>query len=196
MNQGLIATVLYFFYLCTIVVALYTVYKAIWYLIKIIRLRKHFEKLTQNGASIIEYPKLLDLLFSKIGEPKILIEKGDAKYEFNVISFISTRSRWNIEKARNNYYFEVRREAKLIPGKAKKHSISSHDYQKDVRFKKCILNVFDKKSDSDAKRILLIYPSPKVLTYTDSAFKKLQSGDMVEGYEIVFVNDLNELLTL
>lgn len=196
MNQGLIATILYFFYLCAIVAALYTVYKAIWYFIKLIRLRKHFEKLTENGATIIEYPKLSNLLFGKPGEPKILIEKGDAKYEFNVISFISARSRWNIEKARNNYYFEVRREAKLIPGKAKKHGVSSHDYQKDIRMKKCILNVFDKKSDSDAKKILLIYPSPKVLTYTDSAFKKLSSGDVVEEYEIMFIEDLDEMFAL
>lgn len=196
MNQGLIATVLYFFYLCAIVVALYTVYKAIWYLIKLIRLRKHFDWLTQNGAKIIKYPKLSDLLFGNPGESKVLIEKGDAKYEFNVVSFISTRSRWNIEKARNNYYFEVRREAKLIPGKAKKHSVSSHDYQKDIRMKKCILNVFDKKSNSEAKSFLLIYPSPKVLTYTDTAFKKLKSGDIVEGYEIIFIDDLKELFEL
>jgi len=196
MNQGLVATVLYFFYLCAIVVALYTVYKAIWYLIKLIRLRKHFEKLTTNGASVIEYPKLSDLLFGKTGESKVLIKKGDAKYEFIVISFISSRSRWNIEKARNHYYFEVRREAKLLPGKAKKHSVSSHDYQKDFRIKKCILNIFSEKPNCDAKSFLLIYPSPKVLTYTDTAFKKLKSGDMVEGYEVMFIDDLKELFEL
>ena len=194
--QALIVVLIYIAIAYAVCMFFYSIYKVIWYMIKLGALKKTFAKLTQNGASIIEYPKLSDLLFGKTGESKVLIEKGDAKYEFNVVSFISTRSRWNIEKARNNYYFEVRREAKLIPGKAKKHSVSSHDYQKDIRMKKCILNVFDKKFNSEAKRFLLIYPSPKVLTYTDTAFKKLKSGDIVEGYEIIFIDDLKELFEL
>lgn len=193
---SMIIVLIYIFVIYIAVMFLYSIYKVIWYSFKLSALRKTFSNLANNGVTTVRNLKVSQLIFGKKGETSVVLKKGDKTYEINVLSSISTHSRWNIEKTRNHYYFEVRREAKLIPGKAKKHSVSSHDYQKDFRIKKCILNIFSEKPNCDAKSFLLIYPSPKVLTYTDTAFKKLKSGDMVEGYEIIFIDDLKELFEL
>lgn len=49
------------------------------------------------------------------------------------------------------------------------------------------------KSDSE-KRILLIYPHPLLLTYTDSQIHYLNPGDRIEDYEIMYADELIALL--
>jgi len=48
------------------------------------------------------------------------------------------------------------------------------------------------KSESE-KRILLIYPRPLTLTYTDTNLHYLNLGDRIEDYEVMYADELLEL---
>ena len=47
-------------------------------------------------------------------------------------------------------------------------------------------------SDRCEKQILLLYPRPKMVTYTDTRLEYLKPGDKVMGHEIMYIEDLME----
>ena len=50
------------------------------------------------------------------------------------------------------------------------------------------------QNNSMGKNILLIYPRPKLITYTDSKINYIKAGDRIENYEIMFADELVALL--
>ena len=48
--------------------------------------------------------------------------------------------------------------------------------------------------ESGEKNVLLIYPRPKLITYTDNQINYIKAGDRIENYEIMFADELVALL--
>lgn len=93
---GLCLYILFWFFFIT--TSVYTIYKVIWYCIKLIQLNltiKSFEKHTH----LTRKRKNWDVVFGKKGPTDFIMQTQDKTYEVSILSFISTHSRWNIENA-------------------------------------------------------------------------------------------------
>ena len=195
---SIIIVLIYIFVIYVAIMFLYSIYKVIWYSFKLSALRKTFSKLANNGVTTVRNLKVSQLIFGKKGETSVVLKKGDTTYEISVLSFISTHSRWNIEKTRKHYYVEVRKKNKafynLFNHSENNSADIAREFQNESRFKKCMLHISEVPPAEQTERILLIYPKPKNLTYTHTNLKMLDPGDRIEGYKIMYVDDLNQEL--
>ena len=89
-------------------------------------------------------------------------------------------------RRRNDIFYRVEKNSGTEPEFAR-------DYRRESRFQRSELHLSTEKSDSE-KRILLIYPCPLSLTYTDSNIHHLTPGDRIEDYEIMYADELIALL--
>ncbi len=177
---------------CICVDILYLIYKVIWYLFKMLSL---FSKLKKFKDSISFQNGIFKIMFDSKRTIDFTIDKRDIIYEVRLLSFISTHGRWNIEKDRNGCYAEARRKS-FIFYKNSKHSeapVYAHEFRRESRFQRVELPLIE-RNDAHIKQILLIYPKPKNLTYTHTRLEYLQSRDVVEGYEIMYLDDLLKLI--
>lgn len=171
---------------------IYTLYKIIWYPLKMLSMRMKLRKL---GSKVNFERGLFDMIFGQKGEVDFTADTPNLKYEVSVISFISNHSRWNIEKTREGYCIEVRRANKFFFN-VNKHSERPESVVDDHGDFKLIRSglLLDPNDDLNTKKILLVYPRPKMLTYAHARLDVLYPGSVVAGYEIMYLEDLiNEL---
>lgn len=167
--------------------AVYTVYKVIWYFLKMIFLKS---KLKRLGETVKLERGIFDMMMNKKGVVDFTVDTHKETYEVSVISFISNHGRWNIEKSREGYFVEARRPNKLF-FEARKHSErpdSEVDYRRESKFQRVKL-MLEPKDDPNVKQILLIYPRPRMLTYAHTRLEYLDTGSVIEGYEIMYLED-------
>jgi len=190
--QELLITIVLLFELLLCALMIYSVYKLIWYMIKLLHLCAILQKFK---SSIKVESSIFDIIFHRKRAVDLTIDKRDVKYEVFVLSFISTQGRWNIEKERKGYSAEARRK-NLIFYKNVKHSGTSEfasEFSRESRFQRIDLNLI-KDEVPNTKKILLVYPRPKTLTYAHTKLEYLRSGSIVEGYEIMYLGDLLKLI--
>ena len=193
-----------FVYACAIVFSfllwllfLYAVYKTIWYMIKMLALKSFIKDMQKSGAVVEPQRKFSDMIFGKKGEADYIISVDGKKYEISVLSFVSTRGRWNVEKTRNHYYVECRRQNKIFYSSYVNSNAADYvaEYKGESRFsrKELFLTPMD---ESFEKQILLIYPWPNRVTYTDARYHDVSSGqEQVDGHVFMDIKDLYQLVT-
>lgn len=175
-------------------VGVYAIGKTIWYAAKMFALRRKLNRLKANGVSVEFKRPFYKMIFGKKGETDFIVSGKREIYAVSVISFVSTRGRWNLEKARNHYYVEARRYNRIFfnlynnTGTEPEHS---KDYRRETRFMRCRLYL-SPEQESREKRVLLMYPRPKLLTYTDTRLEYIGAGDSVFGYQILYAENLFE----
>ena len=166
------------------------------YVIKLVTLKSLLKDYNTGSIKITFVRKLHHIAFGPRGQTDFLIETPKGKYAVSVISFLLDTGRWNIEKTRNSYYVEARRRNDIFYRVEKNSGTEpefARDYRRESRFQRSELHLSTQKSDSE-KRILLIYPCPLSLTYTDSNIHHLTPGDRIEDYEIMYADELIALL--
>ena len=192
-----------FVYACAIVFSfllwllfLYAVYKTIWYMIKMLALKSFIKDMQKSGAVVEPQRKFSDMIFGKKGEADYIISVDGKKYEISVLSFVSTRGRWNVEKTRNHYYVECRRQNKIFYSQYINSNAADYvaEYKGESRFsrKELFLTPMD---ESFEKQILLVYPWPNRITYTDARYNEIGSGEKIEGHVVMNIEDLYRLVT-
>jgi hypothetical protein len=151
-------------------------------------------KLKSREPSFSFKRPLLATVFGKKGEPNFTVSDGKENYCVSVISYVTTHGRWNIEKARNHYYVEARRYSKWFFNLDNNESEPEHskDYRRETKFSRSILHITPEEETTD-KRILLIYPRPRLLTYTQTRLEYISSGDVVLGYTVMYADDFFQL---
>lgn len=181
----LVAEILVFFLI------VYTVYKVIWYFVK---MRALFVMLKKSGDKITLKRSFFGMIFAPKGAPLCEITTPDGVVEVGLLSFISVHGRWNIEKATDGYYAEARRSQKMF------YKVYNHaeqpwhaiDYRRENRFRRCPLALSPMDS-CYAGQILLVYPRPIVaLTLAMSSLDEISSGHILEGHEILFAEEFVE----
>lgn len=178
------------------ILILYTMYKVVWYSIKMLSLKRKLKEM--NSGSTVVYPKrnFIKTIFGNKGFPDFVITTPNTSCEVSIISFISTHSRWNIEKTHSDYYIEVRKKNNVFY-KAERTTGTepeyARDYRRETRFirSKLFISPFNEKFD---KQILLIYPRPQHLTYTENRHEHITSGSLVGGHEIMYEDAFFELI--
>ena len=171
---------LYFFYLC---------YKLVWYFFKIMGFRAKLKGLKKQGCRIERKRSILSMFFGKKGILDLSIEKAGQKYDVYLISFISTHGRWNIERGEKYYFAEARRYNRVFYNVYKNSSDEpgfSRDFRRESEFQKCVLHLPQREAALEEGKIILIYPIPRLLTYTENKFEYLKSGSVFHGYKILY----------
>lgn len=166
------------------------------YAVKLITLKSLLKDYNTGDIKITFVRKLYRMAFGPRGQTDFVIETPKKKYAVSVISFLLDTGRWNIEKTRNRYYVEARRRNDIfyrVENNSGTEPEFARDYRRESRFQRSELHLSTLKSDSE-KRILLIYPCPLSLTYTDSNIHYLNPGDRIEDYEIMYADELIALL--
>ena len=113
-----------------------------------------------------------------------------------MISFFSANSRWNIEKTKLGYYVESRYKDKLfyrVENNSGTEPEFAREYRRETRIQRAKLHL-STENKSGEKNVLLIYPRPKLITYTDHQINYIKAGDRIENYEIMFADELLALL--
>ena len=175
---------------------LYTIYKIIWYTFKMILLRSKLNKLTSSFIGIKFVRPFYKIIFGHKGAPDFIITRKGVNYEVSVVSSISTHSRWNFEKTRNHCYLEVRKYGKWFYNLYKNSAdVPDHVkmYKRENKFSRHMLELSE-VSDNCEKQILLLYPRPKMVTYTDTKLEYLKPGDKVLGHEIMYLEDFMDFV--
>ena len=167
---------------------IYTIYKVIWYTIKMLILKS---KLRVFKGRIEFLSSLSKAVFHKKRDFDFVIEKDDMKYKVLLITFISNHGRWNIEKTRHGYTAEARRVNKIFykPINHSGRSDDGLDYRGETRFQSYKLSI-KPCEDANTKQIILIYPRPKQLSFTYTRMDLLRTGSVVDGYEVMYLEDL------
>lgn len=187
---------IYILLILLILLLFYVLHKLCRYAVKLITLKSLLKDYNTGDIKITFLRKIRHMAFGPRGETDFLIETPKKKYALSVISFLLENGRWNIEKARNSYYVEARRRNDIFYRVEKNSGTEpefARDYRRESRFQRSELHLSTQKSNSE-KRILLIYPHPLSLTYTDSQIHYLNPGDRIEDYEIMYADELIALL--
>lgn len=174
----------------------YVLRKIFRYTVKLVTLKSLLKDYNSDKIKITFLRKLRHIAFGPRGETDFLIETPKKKYAVSAISFLLENGRWNIEKTRHSYYVEARRRNDIFYRVEKNSGTEpefARDYRRESRFQRSELHLSTEKSESE-KRILLIYPCPRLLTYTDSEIHYLNPGDRIEDYEIMYADELIALL--
>lgn len=191
----LLYVLLYMGLLYVLLMLIWVLYKVIRYWRKMRSLRKTVKALNKGGTTVIFQRKFSKIIFGKKGYPNFIITTPEKKYEVSVISFLSTHSRWNIEKASDSYFVEARRPSKFFyktEYRSEPTSDTAADYRRESEFSRSELYLSPTDPAFD-KQILLIYPKPNLLTYSERHQDVLYPGNTVCGHEILYLEDFLRL---
>ena len=172
-----------------ILAALYTLYKIIWYSLKMYALSRRINRVGSASSRLTRHRGILGTIFGQKGAPDFTLSTDNDTYEVSILSFISTHSRWNIEKSREGYFAEARKK-NLIFYKTEVHGAQpghAIDYRRESRFQRSRLHL---TPHGNVKQILMIYPTPTHLTYTQSQYEYLSAGSKIDSYTVMHANDL------
>ena len=174
----------------------YVLRKMFRYTVKLVTLKSLLKDYNSDKIKITFLRKLRHIAFGPRGQTDFIIETPKKRYAVSVISFLLENGRWNIEKAIHSYYVEARRRNDIFYRVEKNSGTEpefARDYRRESRFQRSELHLSTEKSESE-KRILLIYPCPLSLTYTDSEIHYINPGDRIEDYEVMYADELLDLL--
>ena len=182
-------------YLIALAYVGYILFKVIWYAVRLLVLRAKMKRLDGPRVRVQPQRAFRHIVFGKREGVDYVIHAGLKKYEVYVITFLSWHGRWNIEKGKDGYFVECRRASKIFHGMYTKRSREEYTtvYRNEYRVKRREL-ALTPRDDSLEKQILLLYPWPQTMTYTDSAYHEMIEGDCVDGYVLMSLEGLAETL--
>lgn len=189
--------IMYVALIAAVLFVLYSIYKVIWYIVKILVLFGKVSKLARGGVTVQWLRHPLKIIFGQKGVPIFTVGMSGKNYEVSVLSFISTHSRWNIEKTRTRYLFEVRKYNKILYNVYNNSGTEpelSKEYRRETRLYRKELYV-SPISEAYDKQMWLVYPKPRLLTYTDTNWEYLIAGNIVGGHEIMYAKDFFEFIS-
>ncbi len=189
--------IMYVALIAAVLFVLYSIYKVIWYIVKILVLFGKVSKLARGGVTVQWLRHPLKIIFGQKGVPIFTVGMSGKNYEVSVLSFISTHSRWNIEKTRTRYLFEVRKYNKILYNVYNNSGTEpelSKEYRRETRLYRKDLYV-SPISEAYEKQIWLVFPKPRLLTYTDTGWEYLSAGNIVGGHEIMYAKDFFEFIS-
>lgn len=135
-------------------------------------------------------------MFGTKGAVDLILRVEDRVYEVSLLSFVSTHGRWNMEKLRDGYAVEVRRESKLFYKRHYNSNAPEHVSEYKGEFRVCRRKLaLSPKDPTLAGQILLVYPRPNRITYTDARYHEIGSGETIDGHMVMSIEDLHRLVT-
>lgn len=191
-----IQIIIYLLTFLACVIFLYSIYKVIWYAVKTTSFRSMMMSLNEeDGIRVESLRSFWDMILGARGDPDYYVTVKGKRYEVSVLSFITTHGRWSLEKTRTGHVIEARRLATFFYSKKQHLSVagSEHERKRELRLIHKPLYL-TKKDEEYTMQILLVYPEPMRITYSDHQYTELHSGDTVADHTIMNVQDLWALI--
>ena len=160
---------------------LYSILKMIWYTVKMLALRSFMKDLGKaEDVQVISHRSLIKTCFSKKGDTDYTVILKEKTYKISILTFISTRGRWNFEKSKEQYFIECRRRHIFFYKKVKHSEAPEHalTYKGETKFARSELFIPTAEKEIP---IFLLYPWPHTVSHTDAKFRELLPGDSVAG---------------
>ena len=191
----LFTIVLYAILLIAWLIFVYGIYKLVWYFVKMLALNSFMKDINKDNVTVIPQRKFSEIVFGKKCSTDYIIDINGKRHEITVNSFVSTHGRWNIEKTRTSFFVESRRASAVFFGKYVNSNQPDHvvEYKGESRVSRKELFLIQTNEEFD-KQILLLYPYPARITYTDAHYHELFPGDKVEGRVIMKIDGIKELI--
>ena len=177
-------------YVIAILIALailYAILKVIWYTVKMLALRSFMKDLGKaKKIQVISHRSLIKTCFSTKGETDYTVIAKDKTYKISILTFISTRGRWNFEKGKDGYFIECRRRHLFFYKKVRHSEMPEHAlmYKGETKFAKNELSIPTVNNDNE-RCIFLLYPWPRTVSHTDAKFQELFPADSVAGITLM-----------
>ena len=168
------------------------IYRWIRYYFRLCALRKTLRKLTRDKTTVIYKRKLRQIVFGQKGSVDLVLRAGEKKYGITLLTHRLGMGRWNIEKTRRHYYFEVRKSSVFFNLRRSSENLPDHveEFGKEKQVCRKQLDLSTSAEEYD-QLFLLVYPKPKYLTYTETRYQYLFAGDKIADYEILFADGLH-----
>lgn len=169
-------------------------FRWIRYLRTLSALKKQFKQLTQAGITVTYKRKLREIVFGKKGSVDIVLAKDGKLYGIALLTHRLSMGRWNIEKTRRHYYFEIYLPSVFYRLNNSSENIPDHvkDFGREQQARREEMSFTPSVAGYD-KLYLLIHPSPKYLTYTETRYIHLQKGNHIGDFELIFADQLLQL---
>lgn len=183
----LIAVVLIIFAVFIIVRA---VFEFVRFCFKMLSLSRRLKKLNSGDVTVEYVRKFSKIAFGEKGKTNFIVKTKDKTYTVTVLAFPTIRGRWNIEKVKDRYYAEARVYNNMfynVYNNSGTEPEFSKDYRRETRIARKRFYISAEKTEEE--KLLLVYPKPKALTYTDFKLEHINSGDTVFGYKVLFEDD-------
>ena len=175
---------------------MYGMLKIIWYTAKMLSLSSFMKSLgKEDEIEVIVHRGVFKTCFAKKGEVDYTIITKDKTYNIAIITFISTRGRWNFEKDKDGYFIECRRRPFLFYKKVRNSELPEHAlaYKRETNFSRTELYFPDTKEDFE-ESVFLIYPWPRIVSHTDTKFQELIPGDKISGITLMDAEFLKKMI--
>ena len=176
-------------------IVLRAVFEFVRFCFKMVSLERRLKKLNRGDVRVEYVRKFSKIAFGEKGKTNFLVKTENKTYDVTVLAFPTIRGRWNLERVADRYYAEVRAYNNLffnVYNNSGTEPDHSKDYKRETRIARKRLYISPEKGEGE--KILLVYPKPKALTYTDHKFGYINSGDVVFGYKVLFDDDFFKML--
>ena len=174
--------VLYAVLLLLAIELVYALFKLFWYAFKMLAFTSFLKKLgNREGIRVVKHRGFISAWLGEKGKIDYTVEADGKRYEIALITFPSTRGRWNFEKDGEGYFIECRQRHRWFYKRRFQSGAPEHalDYRNETRLSKKPLTL--PEASDGCEQILLLYPWPHEVTHTDAAYTLLSPGDKVAG---------------
>lgn len=174
--------------------ALYAVYKGIWYAVCLFRLRRALRAMAGEGAEVRMLRRLIAVPFSAQGLPIARVSVNGREYVLSLLSFASVHSRWYVEMGAVPTV-EVRKRRRIF------YSVEKHSekpdaaiaYGREWRMARRPLRLASAQEEL-AGQYLLVYPRPRELAVAGVQLSDLVHGDRLGAHTVAYLEDLPALM--
>ncbi len=170
------------------------IYRWILYLRRLSALKKQFKQLSKQGIAVTYKRTIREIVFAKKGAVDLVLAKDGKQYGVALLTHRLSMGRWNIEKTRRHYYFEIYMPTVFYRLNNSSENIPDHvkDFGREQQARRELMEFAPSVQGYD-KLFLLVYPLPHYLTYTETRYTHLHSGDKIGEFEIISADRLPHL---
>ena len=172
------------------------IFRWIRYVHRLHGLKKIFKQMEKKGVNLTFRRKLHQIVFGKQGGVDIILSKDGKKYGIALLTHRLSMGRWNIEKTRKRFFFEVYLSTVFYRLNNSSENIPDH-VKEFGREREVFRQEMDLTTPADGydKLFLLVFPTPRHLTYTETRHRQISRGDRIEQYEVIFAEQLPNLFS-
>lgn len=170
------------------------IYRWIRYIGKLSALKKIFHQIEKSGVTVTYKRKFREIVFGKKGTVDVMLAKDGKRYGIALLCHRLSMGRWNIEKTRRRYFFEIYLPSAFYRLNNSSENIPDHvkDFGREQQAHREEMN-FSSLAEGYDKLFLLVYPAPKHLTYTETRYNHISSGDRIGEVEVIYMDRLPHL---
>lgn len=189
--------IMYVALIAAVLFVLYSIYKVIWYIAKILVLLGKVSKLARGGVTVQWLRHPLKIIFGQKGVPIFTVGMSEKttksafclSFQPTAAGILKKHALGTFLRSENTIksyimYTIIRERSRSFP----KSTAEKRVYTEKNSYVSPISEAYE-------KQIWLVFPKPRLLTYTDTGWEYLIAGSVVGGHEIMYAKDFFEFIS-